>query len=294
MHPPETPVPSHENAIQSTSRPDARADSQSTSPPDAPPNSQSTSPPNSQSTSPPDAPPNSQSTSPPDAPPNSQSTSPPDTPPNSQSTSPPDSPPSISPPESPVLPQFDEGDEVPSPLPSPPMSSGSSDDEDFPFEDDDIEDGNDYFGIPLNPPASRPMVNFPGDVDHEDDFELGWQWIERDTGPMLAPYSGFRQCLLDPFKNKPEDFFNSLFEPSMYTQIAEETNRYASQRIQNQEGKAPLFFLYSEIKNIYNDRSNQHSLIVYFYHSTFKLLHRFHFCLLSPHRSPLPRISRSL
>ena len=126
----------------------------------------------------------------------------------------------------------------------------SDDNQEFPLDnslDYDIEDGNDYFGIPLQRPASRPMINFPGDVELEDDYEIGWEWLERDTGPMIAPYSGFRQCLLDPTQNKPEDFFNALFESNMYTRIAEETNRYANARINNAEGKEQIFFLYSEI-----------------------------------------------
>ena len=70
----------------------------------------------------------------------------------------------------------------------------SDDDQEFPLDnsfDYDIEDGNDYFGIPLQRPASRPMINFPGDVELEDDYEIGWEWLERDTGPMIAPYQAF-------------------------------------------------------------------------------------------------------
>ena len=137
-------------------------------------------------------------------------------------------------------------------------SSESDDDEEFPLDnsfDYDIEDGNDYFGIPLQRPASRPMINFPGDVEVEDDYEIGWEWLERDTGPMIAPYSGFRQCLLDPTQNKPEDFFNALFESNMYTRIAEETNRYANARINNAEGKEQIFFLYSEIHKMTNKQA---------------------------------------
>ena len=134
----------------------------------------------------------------------------------------------------------------------------SDDDEEFPLDnsfDYDIEDGNDYFGIPLQQPASRPMINFPGDVEVEDDYEIGWEWLERDTGPMIAPYSGFRQFLLDPTQNKPEDFFNALFESNMYTRIAEETNRYANARINNAEGKEQIFFLYSEIHKMTNEQA---------------------------------------
>ena len=137
-------------------------------------------------------------------------------------------------------------------------SSESDNDEEFPLDnsfDYDIEDGNDYFGIPLQRPASRPMINFLGDVEVEDDYEIGWEWLERDTGPMIAPYSGFRQCLLDPTQNKPEDFFNALFESNMYTRIAEETNRYANARINNAEGKEQIFFLYSEIHKMTNEQA---------------------------------------
>ena len=86
------------------------------------------------------------------------------------------------------------------------------------------------------------MVNFDGDVEHEDDFEMGWEWIEQDEGAMVAPYSGFRQCLLDPTKTKPEDFFKALFNRQMYTIMAEETNKYANRKIER--GKLCTRFIY--------------------------------------------------
>ena len=79
----------------------------------------------------------------------------------------------------------EEQEQVPSPFPptepkseseptseqTPDNNSGSesSDNEVFPVDissDDDIEDGNDYFGMPLQWPPSIPVVNFPDDVDH--------------------------------------------------------------------------------------------------------------------------------
>ena len=45
------------------------------------------------------------------------------------------------------------------------------------------------------------MVNYAGDTEIEEDYEIGWEWLEQDTGPHIAPYTGFRQCLLDPTKN---------------------------------------------------------------------------------------------
>ena len=76
------------------------------------------------------------------------------------------------------------------------------------------------------------MVNFWEDTEHEEDYEIGWEWIEEDTVPYIAPYTGFRLCLLDSTKNNPEDFFEALFTSHMYTIMAEETNKYAQRKIQ--------------------------------------------------------------
>ena len=46
------------------------------------------------------------------------------------------------------------------------------------FEDDSDDD----FGIPTDHQPSRPMVNIPNDVENELDYEIGWEWIEEDTG----------------------------------------------------------------------------------------------------------------
>ena len=82
------------------------------------------------------------------------------------------------------------------------------------------------------------MVNYPNDVEVEVDYEIGWEWFEVDPGPYVVPYSGFRQCLLDPTKNRPEDFFSALFDRNMYTVMAEQTNKYAHRKIQ----RGKIFF----------------------------------------------------
>ena len=76
------------------------------------------------------------------------------------------------------------------------------------------------------------MVNYPHDTENEEDYEIGWQWLEEDTGPYVTPYTGFRQCLLDPTQNNPEHFFEALFLSHMYTIMAEETNKYAQTKLQ--------------------------------------------------------------
>ena len=63
-------------------------------------------------------------------------------------------------------------------------------------------------------------------------MKLVGEWIEEDTGSYIAPYTGFWQCLLDPTKNNPEDFFEALFTSHIYNIMAEEMNKYAQRKIQ--------------------------------------------------------------
>ena len=87
------------------------------------------------------------------------------------------------------------------------------------------------------------MVNFANDIEIEEDYEIGWEWHEQDPGPMVALYSGFCQCLLDPSKNQPEDFFDALFSTQMYTIMAEQMNNYAQRKIQRGKfSKIPFIF----------------------------------------------------
>ena len=52
------------------------------------------------------------------------------------------------------------------------------------------------FGIPLEQPLSRPLIiNYQRDHKLEEDYEIGWSWFEVDTGPQIALYSGFHQCV---------------------------------------------------------------------------------------------------
>ena len=64
-----------------------------------------------------------------------------------------------------------------------------------------------------------------------------------DTGPAIAPYSGFHQCLLDLTQNKPEHFFKALFDRGMYTIMAEETNRYTQKKIIEGKFLSRSFFI---------------------------------------------------
>ena len=80
------------------------------------------------------------------------------------------------------------------------------------------------------------------------DYEIGWEWLKQDTGPLIAAYTGFWQCLLDPLKTKPEDSFSALFDNNMYMIMAEETNKYVHRKKQNQYKKVFYFYFISTSK----------------------------------------------
>ena len=69
------------------------------------------------------------------------------------------------------------------------------------------------------------------DVNNRDDDEFGWE--HKDTFPVCA---GLNIEL--PDNPEPIDFFNILFKAEMWTIITEQTNLYATQRIENEQLKA--------------------------------------------------------
>ena len=83
-----------------------------------------------------------------------------------------------------------------------------------------------------------PVENYSNDVEHEDDFGDGWTWTNTDEeGPSACPFFGKSFTNLNVTQsNKPEDFFNAFFDTSMWTTIAEETNRYTRQTIAKNQG----------------------------------------------------------
>ena len=92
------------------------------------------------------------------------------------------------------------------------------------------------------------MVNYASDTEIKEDYEIGWEWLEQDTGPLIAPYTGFRQCLLDLTKINPEDFFEALFSSHMYTIMAEEMNKYTNRKLQR--GKF-FYIIFIYTKNVF-------------------------------------------
>ena len=70
---------------------------------------------------------------------------------------------------------------IPSRSPSPQSSS----------PDISSDESDDAYRIPLEWPPSRPMVNYAADIKIEEDYEIHWEWLEHDTGPYIALYTGF-------------------------------------------------------------------------------------------------------
>ena len=81
----------------------------------------------------------------------------------------------------------------------------------------------------------KPIINYDGDYEDQDDYFDGWEWIcftnNEDSGPDVGPFLGKQQILFDYWQNEPFHFFNQMFSPDMFDSIADSTNRYALQKL---------------------------------------------------------------
>ena len=140
----------------------------------------------------------------------------------------------------------DDTSEVFDPPPAVPSDLESETESIVPNENDENEDEPNTYGL-----QQTPIYNFRHDGEDLEDFQDGWYWAylpnEQDTEPEIGPFTGKQQLLLDPREQEPEFFFNEMFSPSMFDTIAEATNRYAAQKLQ-QRGKFYylLFFILSK------------------------------------------------
>ena len=91
------------------------------------------------------------------------------------------------------------------------------------------------------------IVNFAGDYQHEDDYFEGWTWDcfpgQEDSGPEYVPFLGKHQPLFDTRQNEPFHFFNEMFSPSIFDEIADSTNWYAAQRL-NRTSEYNIYYLF--------------------------------------------------
>lgn len=94
-------------------------------------------------------------------------------------------------------------------------------------------------------PEERPLYQYANDVEHPEDFEMGWYWPFRDPGSSHGPFLGERRLHFDPGDGNPMNFFAAMFDDRMFDTIALETNVYAAQKMPMQQGK---YFQYLFLK----------------------------------------------
>ena len=89
-----------------------------------------------------------------------------------------------------------------------------------------------------NEPATPaiPIVNYAGDVENADDYANSWEWQLEDKGSSCGPFLLDSKLNIQLNANQPETFFEALFDASMWTILAQETNNYAQQSIANKRG----------------------------------------------------------
>ena len=77
----------------------------------------------------------------------------------------------------------------------------------------------------------NPISNFSRDTELEEDILNGWKKVENNEVPDHSPFTDFDGLNFSTESCNPEDFFNLLFDESMYTRMAQETNSYAHDKI---------------------------------------------------------------
>ena len=85
-------------------------------------------------------------------------------------------------------------------------SDGEQDHQHYIVPQDENDDDNNYIENNVTLPQV-PLVNFNGDVEHEEDFGNGWEWTETDPGSSCGPFIGQPGLLIQPASRTPEGFF---------------------------------------------------------------------------------------
>ena len=69
----------------------------------------------------------------------------------------------------------------------------------------------------------------------------GWKKVEHDEVPNHGSFTDFDGLNFSTESHNPEDFFNQLFDKSMYTRMPQETNSYAHDKIRKVlQGRDPF------------------------------------------------------
>ena len=72
------------------------------------------------------------------------------------------------------------------------------------------------------------ISNYSRDTELEEDVLKGWRKLENDEVPDHDTFTDIKGL---NFSWTPEEFFNQLFDKSMYTIMAQQTNVYAQDKI---------------------------------------------------------------
>ena len=71
-----------------------------------------------------------------------------------------------------------------------------------------------------------PISNYSTDTELEEDILNGWMKVETNQVPDHGPFTEVEGLNFSTILQEPEDFFNQLFDKSMYTIMAQETKSY--------------------------------------------------------------------
>ena len=87
----------------------------------------------------------------------------------------------------------------------------------------------------------NPISNFSRNTELEEDVLNGRKKVENDEVPDHGPFTDFDGLNFSTESHNLEDFFNQLFDESMYTRMAQETNSYAHDKIRKVlQGRDPF------------------------------------------------------
>ena len=88
--------------------------------------------------------------------------------------------------------------------------------------------------------------------DSDDEDQEHYIIYQEDPGSSCGPFIGNPGLLIEPQSCTPEGFFSLLFDNSMWTLLAQQTNIYARQRIQQLRGIIlHLFLLYFCLQHMF-------------------------------------------
>ena len=83
--------------------------------------------------------------------------------------------------------------------------------------------------------------DLPEFLQYDQDDQLNnWEYEEIDTGPSSGPFHGKFHTYISDVEEKPEVFFNSLFDERIWTILADCTNLYARSKSSTGEGNRYL------------------------------------------------------